>query len=502
MESQTMKMSWIRAVCLLAIACLCAGCTTTRIPLTDIDIPMIYIPLPDVAFLKIPLLQRGEVDLHGKSWTEAFEAMHLRIVQEYPFTERRGVNWNELYAEYAPEIARAQEADDEAAYYMALRKYIYCIPDGNMRISEESDYRKQAVGGGYGLSMMALDDGRVIAHRVFKDSPVAQAGMRWGAEILEWNGKPIRTALRETPIIWAARPPATEEGRFLAQCRLLGRAPVGTEARISFRNENSETPWVAKLAAVEDGLITLKGDRFDPEKHTVMESPIQWKLLPGNYGYIRIFFEGPSWNTPFPTHVFKKAVSSFVEREVHGLILDVRENRGGDCTLPPQFLGHFFEDPRLYYDAMVFNPPTKSFEISKKARLIIEPADPYFEKPVIVLIDERTQHAGEGFPMALSSLPHVQILGFSGTHGSFGITGGDIAMPGGISLSYPVGRAVDLQGDILVDSGRDLQGGIAPDVRPARTRDLVYARFVENGDVLLGEALSLLYEAQEEKDPL
>lgn len=494
-EGRTRKRVFLAAggLCIAAgFAVLLGGCTTARIPLTKIDVPVPHIPLPDLSFLTNPIFHRGSDNLRNLDWLEAFEAMHQRIAVEYPFTEWRGIDWDVLASAAREDIGRAQKHRDAAAYYLAMRRYVYAIPDGNMRISPEKTLRNAAIGGSYGLAISELGNGRVVAHMVLADGPAARAGMRWGAEIIEWKGRPIKEALADASALWADIPPATAQGRRLWQCRLMVRAPVGEKVRIAFKNENEEKILVATLPAEDDHYQTLKDIPFDPETMSTLESPIQWRLLPGNFGYMRIFFEGPTWNTPYPALVFKKAIEGFVERDSKGLILDLRGNGGGDDKLAAKFLGHFVEEPVLYREAAFYNPDSKTFEIQPDANITVEPASPYFAAPIVVLIDSDTVNAGEGLARILQGRPNVKLAGISGTHGSFGAVGGDISLPQDITLSYPVGRSLDEQGSILVDSNAQGEGGVAPDVRIPLTVDLLRTRFDSGKDILLNEATSLL----------
>jgi len=87
----------VGGLCIAAgLAVLLTGCTTARIPLTKIDVPVPNIPLPDLSFLTNPIFHRGSDNLRNLKWLDAFEAMHLRIVAEYPFAEWRGIDWDAL----------------------------------------------------------------------------------------------------------------------------------------------------------------------------------------------------------------------------------------------------------------------------------------------------------------------------------------------------------------------------------------------------------------------
>ncbi len=470
------------------------SCTTARIPLTKIDVPVPNLPLQELSSLTGSIFRRGEGDLRNALWTQAFDAMHEQIALEYPFTEHRGIDWDGLHAAFRPEIARAQKHQDSRGFYLALRKYVYSVPDGNMRISEDKPLRQEAIGGGYGFAVSQLDDGRVVAHLVMPDSPAARGGMRWGAELLEWNGKPIGVVLADTPVWWADIPPATAEGKRLWQCRLLVRAPEGTALKVRFKNEGSEQPQEAALTAEADKFQTLEGLQHDPEELSTLESPIQWRLLPGNCGYVKIFFEGPTWNTPFPALVFKKALSGFIERNIQGIVLDLRGNSGGDAELAAKFLAHLVKEPVLYRDAAFLNPETGVFESSPEHRIEVTPMPPCFENPIAVLIDGDTFNSGEGIARVLKGRANARLFGVQSTHGSFGVVGGDIALPDDITLSYPVGRALEAQGQVLVDSNAQGKGGVEPDTRIPLTRETLHRRFVQGRDAVLDEAVAWLGE--------
>ena len=82
------------------------------------------------------------------------------------------------------------------------------------------------------------------------------------------------------------------------------------------------------------------------------------------------------------------------------------------------------------------------------------------------------------------------IIGFHGTNASFGMTGGEIAMPGGHTMAYPFGRSLDKNGAIQLDS-RNGVGGIAPTVRVPKTYANVMS-YAGGADVELQSAVGYL----------
>jgi hypothetical protein len=82
------------------------------------------------------------------------------------------------------------------------------------------------------------------------------------------------------------------------------------------------------------------------------------------------------------------------------------------------------------------------------------------------------------------------LAGFYGTRGSFGLAGGEIALPDGLVIHYPFGRSVTAQGVVQIDSRRG-QGGILPKFRVPRTFDKVMA-YAAGQDVELSYAVDML----------
>jgi carboxyl-terminal processing protease len=89
-------------------------------------------------------------------------------------------------------------------------------------------------------------------------------------------------------------------------------------------------------------------------------------------------------------------------------------------------------------------------------------------------------------------MPKGMVIGFYGTNGSFGITGGEIALPGGFEIHYPFGRSVDADGVIQLDN-RNGYGGVHPDLRVPKTLENVLA-FAAGTDVELEYAVDYLGE--------
>ena len=175
-------------------------------------------------------------DFSKLAWPAAFDNLHAHLTRAYAMGEVKRVDWQALHDATAPRIDAAARTGDRAAYYLALREYLWAMHDGHVDLSgDDGGAREAAIKGGFGFGLIRLDEGRTIVNVLVPGGPAATQGMQWGAEILEWNGVRIEDAIAQTPTIWASSPPATAEGVRLTQLKLLARARVGTKVTVAFQ---------------------------------------------------------------------------------------------------------------------------------------------------------------------------------------------------------------------------------------------------------------------------
>ena len=480
------------AIYMLLFCLLCVGgvlgCARTTIPLTQISVPM---PTP-LTFGDVLKLFKGykEGNFYSLSWTEAFNGMHAKLSREYPLTDWKEIDWDALYDVYQPRIVAAEESGDEAAYYLALREYIFNIPDGYVRITAPDVYREAAIGGDYGLSILPLDDGRVIVGDLEEDGFAEHSGIRWGAEIIDWNGQPVRDALESVSVLWSDSPPATSEYTLFEKCMLLTRAPIGTEATILFRNPGQESLWGTRLRARRDMFRGLEDLTRQGKPFSEFESPFESRILEENIGYIKVYCQSPTLTMPFPARAFRKIIDRFIAAGVQGIVFDLRGNTGGADELAATFAGHFTEKPLFFRNVVAFDEKKGGFALRDGERLIVEPRMPVFNGPVAILIHRNTRDSGQAIVHTLAPLEHVIVVGALATEGSYAFIGDEITMPGGHIITYPVGRMLDEAGGILVASGADMESRVRPEIRTPFTLENLDIFFNQGGDPVLAQAIA------------
>jgi len=409
-------------------------------------------------------------DFSWMDWASAFDACQEKFSREYAFTEWKGIDWNALSAAYRPRIAAAAGFRSQTDYYQALREYVYSIPDGHVSIESynlagsktDRAVREARIGGGYGLGLIGLDNGRVAAHLILRGGPADQSGIKFGAEILEWNGLPIKSARDDIFPIWSFLPSATGEMRQLQQYRGLTRAPVGTVATVVYRNRGDSSTSTAVLIAEDDGFQTWSlTENFRWE-----DPPVAYEVLPGGYGYLR-FMDMPDFESDagaFVRQSVAAAIQDFNAQTVRGVILDLRHNFGGADSMAAWLSGCFYSQTDFYEYMSMYDKLSGDFiEVDT---LPINPQEPNYAGPVVAMVSVGCISSGEGPAMAIQRLPRGRVISFYGSYGSFGIVAGPvIKLPGGFQLAYPFGRSLDRNRRIQLDADGNGRGGVTPNIR-------------------------------------
>ncbi len=432
-------------------------------------------------------LYEGDVavnDYSDMGWTEAFQALHEKVSKEYPFNEIKDIDWDSLYEEFAPRFEEAEEDEDEVAYYLALRDYSWSIPDGHvgMGIGEIGNQMfMEETEGGYGFAVTGLDDGRVIAHIVLDGGPAAEAGMKWGAEILEWNETPIDEAIAAvTP--WS-KPHSSEHSLRIQQYRYLLRAPAGTEAEVQFQNPGAAAPTTASLTAIPERETFSATSVFEGFDWNSL--PVEYEILDRGYGYIRI--SSLSEDINLIIRLWEYALERMIENQVPALIIDMRQNTGGS-PLGSFFAGYFVEERidlnRTYY----YSEKTGEFETYGPPDYTEPDGDLYYDGQLGVLVSPGCMSACEDVAWTLSQLEQTRVFGYYPSDGIYGeVARGQYQLPGGYAFQAPTGMTKDMDGEIIIEGT-----GVVPDVHVPITEETMYAEYVEGEDVVLKHAIEVM----------
>jgi C-terminal processing protease CtpA/Prc len=407
------------------------------------------------------VLNEGDLavnDLSKSSYSDAFEAFFKKASVQYPFTDLKKVNWTALHDEYAPRIAQAKTKDD---FYRAMHAFLLSIPDTHIGMTIDPQVFYEQDGGGFCLVLAELSDGSVIASRVLPNDPAQAAGIQVGAEIVTWDGQPVKQAIDNIEPFFG--PFSTQQSKRLEQVAFLTRVPPNTSVKISFKNPgDAQAKEVTMNAMVEyDSLF----DSLPEYNQDVLAPSIDGYILPGSgLGYIHITTFSDDFN--LMAHLWEHYIGKIIDNKVPGLIIDIRVNPGGNSDLANQIASYFYNKEITLYSTLYYNDLTGDFQPQGEPEKI-SPAPKYYDGPVALLVSPNCVSACEGFAYAMTQDNRSIVVGHYPTAGAYGEVGrGQYDLPDGFSLQIPTGRSITPDGKLVIEGV-----GIVPDITVPVTLD-------------------------------
>ncbi len=411
--------------------------------------------------VEVPILEglAANNDLSKLSYTQAFDALVKDMKIRYPFNEFKHIDWDALVKEIRPLVEKAEQDKDKDAFNVAMMRFVAKFKDGHIGVDIDEQFFTQQTEGGLGMVLGQTDDGKVIARIVLDKMPAAAAGIKAGAQILQWNGQPIDKALSNTELLFA--PQSSPHAIRLQQLRYIMRAPAGTKFTVQFQTPGDSKPQTADLVTVKERQ-SLRLSSFLAGT-TPADMPIQVKVLDSGLGYIKIrTFSGDS---VLLTRTWEWALNLMSQLQVPGLILDMRQNPGGSGLLATYFAGSFYKQP------FVLN---KTYQADKNGKFVyvgqdeVDPAPVQWDGPVAVLVGPACASACEIFAAGVAHDPGHLIVG---RYPSAGVEASvePWTLPDGLYFQAPTGRIETPDGKVFLESV-----GVVPNVKvPVTVKSLL-----------------------------
>lgn len=419
-------------------------------------------------------------DFSELRYSDAFTAMVDLFRREYAYTELYGLDWDALEATYSPRFAEAEAVEEEeeraAAFALALRDFIWEIPDGHvsMPLSAVSDLFREETDGGLGLSLTELDDGRIVVSYLLDGGPASNAGLELGAEILAWDGGTLAEAM-EREFVWAHQALATEHTKRLQQLRYITRFPLGTEIEIGFRNPESEEEQSVTLGVISERASFSNSSFFAGIEGD--ELPIETRILPSGYGYVAIY--SFSDDERLMVKLWERMIKSFIEEELPGVIIDMRYNGGGSGYLADQLAAYFFQEEHTLGYSEFYNDSKGEFTRGQRPdKFCLPDEDMRYSGEVAVITAPGCFSACEFFSYNMTIDDRAAIIGHYPTGGLGGAVD-DFLMPDDIEIRFTVTRQLDADLNIHIEAQ-----GLAPTVLVPVTYDSLF----DGGNPLLEAA--------------
>jgi C-terminal processing protease CtpA/Prc len=423
------------------------------------------------------------VDFSDLSFTEAFDAMIEKFRKEYAFTEYKQINWDAISTKYRDRFVEADANDDERLYLDTLAEIIWSLPDGHINISPFGAYQAQfveSISNSLGFAIRETDDGHAYVVYVAEASPAAAEGIQVGTEILAINGIPV--------VDYISRVKPFGATYSTPHNRRLGQQTYGTrfhedvnQVEVSYQNEGQE-PVTTTLQTVQEFESFIFSLGLDAQSAFAL--PVEYELLPSGYVYAKIysFFD----NRALTVQLWERMIQTLNEQGAEGLIIDMRENGGGNGFLADQLTAYFFQEPLVVGYRGEYNKDIDEFFFDPRSeqRLYLPPENLRYDGPVAVLVGANCASACERFAYNLTLQDRAAVVGHYPTAG---LGGGveDFLMPLDMTIRFTVSRSVDADYNIHIEGT-----GVAPTVRVPVTKETLFT----DKDVILEAAIQYLQE--------
>ncbi len=394
-------------------------------------------------------------DFSALAYDDAFDALIDLLSDEYAFTDYKQLDREALRTTFRPRFEEAAADNDDLVFRRALRDFSFSIPDGHVSgpfVVE--DFRSEA-GGGLGMAIRELDNGRIIANFILADGPADRAGIVEGAEIISMNGTPIDEFVQETVALSA--PFSTSHSERLQKLRYAVRSPLGTVIDVMVQNPGTQSPITVPLTS-EAEMESFSFSSFNAGMDG-FQLPVEYTQLDNGYGYAKIY--SFSDNKLLTIQLWERLVDTLRNKNVSGLIIDMRQNDGGSTFLADQMAAYFHNEELALTSVGFYDEDLDEFFFDPQTinQFYLPSEDLRYAGAVAVLAGPNCNSACEFFVRDMALQDRAAIIGHYPTAGLGGTI--DVAlMPDDILFQYSEGRVVDLDGEILIEGK-----GIAPTIR-------------------------------------
>jgi carboxyl-terminal processing protease len=320
-------------------------------------------------------------------------------------------------------IGYVEEIDDSTLLEYAIKGMLMGLDPHSMYLTEDAfqNLRDTTSGAFTGLGLeVGMEDGYVNIVSPIDGSPAAGAGLQSGDVILKLGKIPVK-------------------GMSLNEAIDIMRGPKGTEIQLTIGRPGESQPFDVKLI-----------------RDTIKIASVRERWLEPGYGYIRI----AQFQKATGDDVRKSLAKLMSEKELKGLVLDLRNNPGGILRASVEVAGLFMDGGNVVYtegrlDDADMNYDAKALDASNGT-------------PIIVLINSGSASASEIVAGALQDHDRAIVMG---TH-SFG--------KGSVQTVLPISesRAVKLTTALyFTPNGRSIQAeGIEPDILVERAKVTAYEK--------------------------
>ncbi len=436
------------------------------------------------------------VDYVG-DFKEGFAAMKAH----YILAEHKGIDWDDLYDTYLPLFEEANKNHDPVANVTAWRLFTAEFHDGHVAFSSSDEdlleqSNEQVGGNDYGLSLMPLASGEMVAVNVEPNAFFTEAGIHNGTVITSWDGREITQVAEES---LAYRMSGFSDRDTEAFWKPLFAAGVGGETvKITYITDAGQEKEVtlSRLGTYDKRLLSTAEilDRGVETGHMMWQEVSEEAVV---FRLKMMMFDSESAQTENYTAMqadIRKKAKEYQEQGKTHLILDLRSNGGGSGQMVKALASLFAPVGEHYYctDGLWDDVQAAYARDAETGKYI--PAEAHYFRgeqiwngPITILVNSGSASASDHLVAVMRGMEQVTIMGFTESNGcAQGI--GTVALQSG-GLCFSSALLLDANGEIFIDSGVDGESGNDIDVRVPLNQEAVRVLFDEGDDYLLQQCL-------------
>jgi carboxyl-terminal processing protease len=328
-----------------------------------------------------------------------------------------------------------QPVDDDALMRGAIKGMLEALNDQHTSYMDPVEYKDATsyLEGEYeGIGAWVNTDAEFLTiNSPMPGSPAEKAGLQPGDQVIAIDGEDMTGVDPE-----------------LVRLRVLG--PKGSQVILTIRREGVEEPFDVEI-----------------QRATIIVPSVESRMLAGNIAYVHLFSFGDKTTTEL-----RDALADLMAQNPAGLILDLRNNGGGELQTAIDVASEFIGDGVIMYEAYG-DGRRETFEARQDGQAT--------EIPMVVLINEWSASASEIVAGAIQDRGRGPLVGVT----SFGKG----TVQNWIPLVNDQGAARITIARWLTPNERNIhQIGLTPDYVVERTNDDIQA----NLDPQLDKAVELL----------
>lgn len=314
--------------------------------------------------------------IHDSTYAQDFDELWGTLRDRYCFFDSKATDWSKVREMYRPP---ALTADSPVAFTSVVARVLAELYDAHTHLSDPPDgarrwplYDLLVERAGTQIRIAAIQAG----------SAAAEAGLAIGDTIVAIEGMPLEQVVRDIAPKCLSKPdPAADV--YAINAAVAGRR--GQPRQLTVRSKSTTSRNVSLPLRQRPDVANVEGRR-----------------LPGGLGYIAI----RTFADTSVVEAFDRELADL--RDCRGLLIDVRQNGGGDTAVARPIMGRFIVEPKPY--AMMRRREAAGLGTAWMES--VDPRGPFtYANPVAVLVDHWSGSMAEGFPMGMRGIGRATIVG-------------------------------------------------------------------------------------------